>query len=140
MALRYLLENRGKKGCEIEYRSLEMADYLLPFNNKLTIEEKCNLFAVRNKMINIESNFSSNCEVKCECGEKESMKHIYECKLYNNDRKTTIPYEKVYHGNLKQKIEIYKKFKENLVKKEELRNLISNPCDFSPLSSTVRDK
>ena len=90
MALRYLLDNRGKKGSEIEYRSLEMADYLLPFNNKLTIEEKCNLFAVRNKMINIQSNFSSKCEVKCECGEKETMNHIYECKLYNNDRKTTI--------------------------------------------------
>ena len=140
MALRYLLDNRGKKGCEIEYRSLEMADYLLPFNNKLTIEEKCNLFAVRNKMINIQSNFSSKCEVKCECGEKETMNHIYECKLYNNDRKTTIQYEKVYNGNLKQKIEIYKKFKENLVKKEELRQSISNPCDFSPLFSTVRDK
>ena len=80
-----------------------MADYLLPFNNKLTIDEKYNLFAIRNKMINIQSNFSSRCEVKCECGEKEFTKHIYECKLYN-DRKTTIPYESVYNGNLKQKI------------------------------------
>ena len=94
------------KGCEIEYRSLEMADYLLPFNNKLTIEEKRNLFAVRNKMINIQCNFSSKCEVKCECGEKESMKHIYECKLYNNNRKMTIPYEKCRKGGKIQAISV----------------------------------
>ena len=73
-----------------------MADCLLSFNTKPTIKEKYNLFAIRNKMINIQSNFSSRCEVKCECGEKEFTKHIYECKLYNNDRKTKIPYESVY--------------------------------------------
>ena len=47
---------------------------------------------------------------------------------------------KKYNGNLKQKIEVYKKFKENLMKKEELRKSISNPHDLSPLFSTVRDK
>ena len=131
-ALEYLLKNRGMKGNEIEYRSLDMAEYLLPFNNKLKIEEKCELFAVRNKMINIPSNFSSKCDKKCECGEKENMKHIYECKFYNN-WKTTIPYEKVYNGNIRQQIEVYKRFKENLVKKEKQSESISNPCDISPL-------
>ena len=48
-----ILEKKGLKGSEIFYSSLEMADYLLPFNNTLTINEKCELFAVRNKMINI---------------------------------------------------------------------------------------
>ena len=97
-----------------------MAEYLLPYNNKLAIEEKCELFAVRNRMIiNIPSNFSSKCDKKCECGEKENMKHIYECKFYDNNWKTTIPYEKVYNGNIRQQIEVYKRFKENLVKKKK---------------------
>ena len=89
-----------------------MADYLMPLNNKLTINEKCELFAVRNRMINIPSNFSSNCEFKCKCGENENMKHIYECKILNKDEKTTVQYEKVYNGNLRQQLEVYKIFKQ----------------------------
>ena len=34
-------------------------------------------------MINIPANFSSKSEMKCECGLKEDMSHIYECGLYN---------------------------------------------------------
>ena len=40
-ALFYLLGKQGKKGKENEYFSLEMAEYLLPMNNKLSIEQKC---------------------------------------------------------------------------------------------------
>merc|ERR1712115_773179 len=47
-ALKYLLDKRGKKGSEFEF--LEMADYLAPFN-KQTIEEKCEMFAIKNSMI-----------------------------------------------------------------------------------------
>ena len=39
-ALKYLLEKRKSKGKEIIYPDLEMADYLLPMNDELTIEEK----------------------------------------------------------------------------------------------------
>ena len=89
----------------------------------------------------MQNNFSSRCEVKFECGERETMKHIYVCKLYNNNREMTIQYDKVCPGNLKQKIELDKKFKENLVKKEELRKLfLYYYCDFSPMFSTVRDR
>ena len=38
-ALKYLLEKRGKKGSDIKFPYLEIADYLAPFN-KQTIEEK----------------------------------------------------------------------------------------------------
>ena len=56
-----------------------MAEYLVPFNNSLTIEEKCEIFAIRNRMINIPFNFSSKSEYKCECGKFEDMQHIYMC-------------------------------------------------------------
>ena len=39
-ALEYLLGKRGSKGKERNYPSLEMADYLLPYNDKMDIEEK----------------------------------------------------------------------------------------------------
>ena len=45
-----LLGKQGTKGSEIKHEYLEMADYLLPFNNHLTIEEKCEMFEVKNRM------------------------------------------------------------------------------------------
>ena len=58
-ALIYLVEKQGKKGKEIQYKELEMAEYLIP-NCKLTIEEKKEMFAIRNKMTNIPSNFTKS--------------------------------------------------------------------------------
>ena len=39
-ALEYLQKMRGKKGQEIEYREIKMADYLMPYGESLTISEK----------------------------------------------------------------------------------------------------
>ena len=95
-ALKYLLEKRGSKGKEIQFSNLEMADYLLPFNNCLTIDEKCELFAVKNRMIDIPNNFSSKSEHKCQCGEIENMSHIYQCELYKNGKLQALPFDKKY--------------------------------------------
>ena len=131
-ALKYLLEKRGSKGQEIEYSNLEMADYLLPFNNCLTIDEKCELFAVKNRMIDIPNNFSSKSEHKCECGEIETMSHIYKCELYNEGKQQALPYEKIFCGNINEEIEVYRKFKQNLEKRVKMKQ-ISYPCDLGPL-------
>ena len=56
-ALSYLIRKRGKKGGEISYTTLEMAEYLQPYNASLTIEQKCELFEVRNRMVQIPHNF-----------------------------------------------------------------------------------
>ena len=76
-ALKYLLEKRGKKGGEIRYSYLEMEEYLLPLNNKLSIDQKREVFAVKKAMIDIPANFTSKNETKCECGKLEDMEHIY---------------------------------------------------------------
>ena len=70
-------EKRGKKGSEIAYSCIEMADYHEPFNNELTIEQKHELFAVRYRMFNIPANFSFRCETKGICGKKEEIVQIY---------------------------------------------------------------
>ena len=76
-ALKYLISKQGKKGKEIKYDSLEMADYLKPTNEKLSICEKQEMFSVRNRMTEISDNFSKNYEENtCICGENENMHHI----------------------------------------------------------------
>ena len=71
VALSYLVEKQGSKGSETKYTYLEMAEYLLPFNNQLTIDNKCEMFAIKNRMIDIPTNFSSNNETKCQCGKQQ---------------------------------------------------------------------
>jgi hypothetical protein len=53
VAFRYLLEKHGTTGSEMKHEYLEMAEYLLPFNNHLTIEEKCEMIEVKNRMTKI---------------------------------------------------------------------------------------
>ena len=136
VALKYLLGKRGKKGSEISYSSLEMAEYLMPFNNILNIEEKQKLFEVRNRMINIPFNFSSKSEYECKCGKKEDMEHIYICEIYNEEDRPILPYVKIFNGNLNQQIEVYRKFKQNLEKRGKVT---SNPCDLNSPLLSVRD-
>ena len=128
-ALFYLLDKQGKKGKENEYPCLEMAEYLLPMNNKITIEQKCEMFAVKNSMINIPANFSSQSEIKCGCGANEDMAHIYECEKYNLVS-PEIPFEKTYNGNLKQQLAVYNKFAQNWKTRNDLIQ-ISNPLLYN---------
>jgi hypothetical protein len=79
-ALKYLKEKQKSKGSVICYTNIEMADYLLPENDWLTIDEKQQLFAVRNRMTEIPSNFPKpGGKPTCLCGAEESMKHIFNC-------------------------------------------------------------
>ena len=76
-ALKYLTSKQGKKGKEIQYDCLEMADYLKLTNEILSKNEKLEFFSVRNRMTGIADNFSkANEENTCICGEKENMHHI----------------------------------------------------------------
>ena len=52
-ALQYLREKRKSKGKEIEYSRIEMAEYLDPGNENLTIVDKQKLFSIRNRMVEI---------------------------------------------------------------------------------------
>ena len=58
------------------------------------------MFALKNRMTDISSNFSSNKAIeKCWCGENQNMEHIYMCTLLNNET-TEMPYEKLFNGNI----------------------------------------
>ena len=122
-ALKYLLQKRGKKGKEIEYTSLDMAEYLQPFGNKLTVEEKQNLFSIRNRMVNIPRNFpKGETEYPCICGETENMGHIYNCEILSERKTRILKYEKIFDGTMDQQIEVFRIIKQNLEKRELLRD------------------
>ena len=125
-ALEYLLSKRGSKGLEIRYKTLEISEYLLPFNNRLNIEEKRKLFETRNRMTRIPYNFGKKDE-KCFCGKIESISHIYECKSVNQ-LEPIIPYNEIYNGNLNNQIEIFRRLEISLENRIEMKTNIS-PCD-----------
>lgn len=107
----YLIQSRKSKGSEINYTKLEMSSYLMP-NSKLSISSKKMMFAIRNRMINISENFPSNknkIQIFCQagCTELETMKHIYFCKILNDSDCKKIPYNKIFNGNLTEKISIF---------------------------------
>ena len=120
-AFSYLMGKRGEKRKELNYSSLEMSEYILPINNRITTEEKCEIFAMKTRMIKIPNNFPKNDkQTKCPCGCFEDMKHIYECEILNENEKSNIPYEKIFNGNIKQQIEVYRQFKHNIEKRENI--------------------
>ena len=105
----YLIGLRGIKGSEIKYSSLKMAEYLLP-NEQFSITEKRQIFAIRNRMVNIENNFrGKNIRKKCFCGNIEDMKHIYSCKIFNIKDKN-IEYENIYGEDIRTIREVYQIF------------------------------
>ena len=63
------------------------------------------------------------------------MSHIYECQQSNEEKEPTIPYEKIFTGNLNEEIQVYKRFSENLRKREQQKQQVfpvtSVRCVFS---------
>ena len=129
-ALNYLESKRGPKGREKELTRLEMSEYLLPFNSKLSIEEKRKMFEHRNRMTRIPYNFGKK-EEKCVCGNLETISHIYSCKSLNQ-KEERILYNEFYKGNLKQQTEIFRRLENNLEIRKEIKSRNNeSPCDPS---------
>ena len=98
---------------------MKIAEYLQPYNKQMNIEQQREMFAIRNKMVNIPANFSSKSEIKYICGEKEEMSHIYECITLSDKQQKLIPYTKIYNGNLTEQVYVYQKMSENLKNREK---------------------
>ena len=49
------------------------------------------------------------------------MQHIYHCEQFNEQNEPIVPYERIFNGKLKEQIEVYRKFKQNLLKREKLK-------------------
>ena len=122
-ALKYLTGKQRSKGGDMVYTKLQMAEYLLPSRTELSIETKQKIFEVRNKMVKIPANFSSNHKKdhSCKCGMKEDMKHIYICPILNNEEQTT-EYENIYSNNVPLIKEVYTRFEKNMRNREIIQS------------------
>ena len=69
-------------------------------------------------MVRIPNNFGKK-EEKCKCGEIENMSHIYYCETLNKSE-PKISYDKIFNGNLENKIEIFRRFVNNLERRNEI--------------------
>ena len=123
--------------CFFEESEIQMAIYLKPNDEGLTIADKRYIFAIRNRMINLSTNFPSNKnrgENCTNCGERETSEHIYTCDQTKENNNTK--YEEIFGENLKNMKTVYLKFKTNYEKKE-----IFTPGDplCDPLSSFFVD-
>ena len=116
----------------MKYNTLEMADYLLPYNHMLKIEEKQRIFSIRNRMVEIGDNFGKIED--CFCGSEETMSHIYNCETLNGE-KSDIKYENIHTGNLSEQTKVFRRFEINMKSRNEIRLLRDekkkSPCDQS---------
>jgi hypothetical protein len=113
-ALIYLTGKRGEKGKEMDYSCLEMAEYLQPFNDQLTLKQKQEMFSIKNRMYNLPENFPKGDEkYTCVCGETENITHIYQCEILSKKKEEKISYEKIFNGNINEQIKVYQLFRQN---------------------------
>ena len=123
-AFQYLISKKGSKGKENNESELSMAEYLLPSNTALTISERQQMFAVKNRMVEIPANFPNpKIENICICGEKEDMKHIYQCETINDGEQPDLKYEKIFEGNICEQIEVFRKFERNFENRKNLNEI-----------------
>ena len=119
------------------YTKLQKAEYLQPSRTELSIETKQKIFEVRNKMVKIPTNFSTNHKKdhRCKCGMKEDMKHIYVCPILNNEEQM-IEYENIYSNNVPLIKEVFTRFENNMrnrkiIQSENDEQLKTNNKDVS---------
>ena len=96
----------------------------------------CLLYLTRKQNIKggdiIYSDLETKWKNECVCSELETMKHNYVCETLNGETKPKTKYEKIYNGEIEEQIEVFRKFEENLEKREKLKNPPRDPsiCDL----------
>ena len=117
------------KGKKIKYSCLEMVEFLLPYNDKLNIEQKQRMYAIRNRMVDIPQNFGK--KENCVCGIEETMSHIYSCE-YLSITEIQLEYEKIFNGKISEQNSIFRRFEHNLKTRNKIRLETETndlPCD-----------
>ena len=100
-----------------------------------SITERKIEYALRNRMVMIPSNFSSNQNKEhCPCGIIENMKQVYECEFWNDEQKfKETPFEVIFNDNIEDQIKVSKKFYKHLQKRETYKNEENHESHAIPL-------
>ena len=122
-AHKYLTKKQDSKGREIKYSSLNMENYLTPNYFNITIKDKKLMFAIRNRMIKIYSNFPDmKLNPLCICYLPISQEHIYYCEIINT-RKYDVPYSCIFSTNRDLQMKGFLRMKQCLENRKILLNL-----------------
>ena len=120
-AFRYLQKNRqkGTKGAKINYKTLEIQDYLQPCSN-IKIEEQRYLFSLRSEMNKIKANFSKNPNIEpsfCieKCMVEMNNEHLVWCDKLNTN--SELKYSELLNGDFTKKTRSFETSKRKLKKK-----------------------
>ena len=147
-ALEYLLSKRKSKGQEIAYQELKMAEYLLPGYEEITINEQRSIFSIRNRMVQIYENFPSmNKKEFCQCENEITMKHIYDCEYFCENKEIEKPnFKQIFQENVREQMIISRIFEQNYEKskrrKEETQTIVISHKDplYYACNSTVMEQ
>ena len=106
---------------DIIYNELKLQEYLQP-GSKMTIREKCFVFAARSRMLDIHANFKvGNDDIKCRKCRKsdEDQRHLLKCPELSDrsivQSSSTISYEDLFCNDIK-KVEAIGKVLESKLK------------------------
>ena len=107
---------------------MKMAEYLSPTYEQLSLNDQRYIFAIRNRMIELEHNFRKKLpEEECICGERITQQHIYSCQNYDNNIEY-FPYERIFEESVIVQKQIYLRFKNNYEnRKNKVKNSPSDP-------------
>ena len=114
-AFENLIQTQRKydKGSSIEYKLIQMADYLEP-NSGLSLEDQREMFSLRTRMNYLPINFGKDTYCETGCGQALDNEHIINCEILNNGKKPHIKYNLIMNGTLNEKNEVLKIFQTNI--------------------------
>ena len=94
----------------------------MPNDTGLSVEEKREMFSVKNGMTKIFGNFPRrgfNKLCKAGCEKEETIHHIYDCERLGNTKNNPY-YQEIYNGNLTQQVNIFKIIQKKLEQRKIL--------------------
>jgi hypothetical protein len=113
----------------LKHPKLQIQAYFLPNKLKMSKEEIQYIFKMRCKVVNVKMNLQGiydTYECKVCLNENESQEHVYQCKeiwkLRKNEYEKIPSYDKIMTGNVQEKLEVSRIFKENMVIQEKYFN------------------
>ena len=127
-ALKYLndIKISKTKGSELTFKKLELAKYLTPSVQDISVEMCKFIIKVQMRMLEVKCNFPSKYEdLLCNmCKITEcSQEHLLECKVLNGEMSIeNVRYNDIYGENIENMVIVAKKLKRNLRMKIELEN------------------
>ena len=120
------LKSLHSKVNHIKHGFIKMQNYLKSNGIQITKEERQLIFKMRSRVTDLKMNFKRKYEdFKCiACNEEEeTQKHVLECKEIQKKQPNlkVLEYEKLFDGNLNDKIQIARNFKEKMDIREKFK-------------------